>query len=33
MYAAVGSVMATFYAETGTRIGQELAAAVRQQKT
>ena len=33
MYAAVSGVMATFYAETGTRIGQELAAAVRQQKT
>ena len=33
MYAAVSSVMETFYAETGTRIGQELAAAVRQQKT
>jgi len=33
MYAAVSGVMETFYAETGTRIGQELAAAVRQQKT
>jgi hypothetical protein len=33
MYAAVSAVMARFYAETGTRIGEELAAAVRQQKT
>ena len=33
MYAAVSGVMDTFYAETGTRIGAELAAAIRQQKT
>ncbi len=33
MYAAFSEVMNGFYAETGTRIGEELAAAVRQQKT
>jgi hypothetical protein len=33
MYAAVSAVLDGFYAETGKRIGDELAAAVRQQKT
>ncbi len=33
MYAAFSGVMDTFYAETGKRIGEELAAAVRQRKT
>lgn len=33
MYAAVNGVMQGFYAETGRRIGEELAAALRQQKT
>ncbi len=33
MYAAFSSVMDGFYVETGTRVGQELAAAMRQQKT
>ena len=33
MYAAFSGIMGTFYAETGKRIGEELAAAVRQQKT
>lgn len=33
MYAAFSSVMDGFYAETGKRIGEELSAAIRQQKT
>ncbi len=33
MYAAVSAVMDSFYTETGKRIGEEFAAAVRQQKT
>ena len=33
MYAAFSGVMDRFYVETGKRIGQELAAAMRQQKT
>ncbi len=33
MYAAVSGVIDGFYAETGKRIGAELAAAIRQQKT
>ena len=33
MYAAFSGVMDTFYAETGKRIGEEMAAALRQQKT
>lgn len=33
MYAAVSAVMDGFYAKTGKRIGEELAAAVKQQRT
>lgn len=33
MYAAISAVMDSFYTDTGQRIGQELAAAFRQQKT
>ena len=33
MYAAFSGVMDTFYVETGKRIGEELAAALRQRKT